>query len=319
MTFSSESPALQSLGFESPDLTRFRTPAVRHLAWMCHTAQLLAGPQVVDLRAYWPADLLARLARWDAHPEAGPAVLTQPANRRLGIYFESLYACLLTDILGWDLLVRNLPIRHAGITLGELDFVVRNRHTGVVEHHEIAVKFYLGYVPAGGSAGDHTGDHDVRWYGPNARDRLDLKTRRLLDEQSQRTALPETAIALREQGIEQPQLSCIFMPGYLFYPLDSQVYTGKWVPVNHPRGVWAYLDAALQMDVSHWVPLRKPHWLGPWVQTSAPNVDDRDSALAEIREAATPRLFAQLRQHPLSGDWYEERRIFVMPARWPGV
>lgn len=315
MTFSSESSALQSPGVASPDLTRFRTPAVRHLAWMCHTPQLLGGPEVMNLRPYLPDDLHARLREWDADPEAGPAVLTQPANRRLGMYFESLYACLVSEILGWELLVRNLPIRHAGITLGELDFVVRNGHTGVVEHHEIAVKFYLGYLPPGAAeVGSAT-----RWYGPNARDRLDLKTRRLLDEQSQRTALPETAAALQRAGIEQPQLSRIFMPGYLFYPLGAQVEAASWVPVSHPRGIWAYLEAAMQMDVSHWVPLRKPHWLGPWVQSSAPDPGECEMALDEIALAATPRLFARLHPHPVSGDWCEVQRIFVMPGRWPGV
>ncbi|WP_339651562.1 DUF1853 family protein [Halopseudomonas pelagia] len=315
MTFSSESPSLQSPGLESPDLTRFRNPAVRHLAWMCHTTQLLGGPQVMAMRAYWPDDLLARLTRWDAEPEAGPAVLTEAANPRLGMYFESLYACLLTDVLGWDLLVRNLPIRRGGITLGELDFVVRNPHSGLVEHHEIAVKFYLGYI----QPGSVDSEQNVSWYGPNARDRLDLKTRRLLDEQSQRTALPEAVAALRQRGIEQPQISRIFMPGYLFYPRNTQVQAAEWVPADHPRGGWAYLKAALQLDMSDWVPLRKPHWLGPWVQPSAPSADEREIALAEIRDAETPRLFAQLRQHPLTDDWCEVQRIFVMPARWPGV
>lgn len=315
MTFSAERPALQSPGLPHHDLTRYRTPAVRHLAWMCSTAQLLADPLVVDLQAYWPEDLYARLDTWDADPAAGPAVLTEPANRRLGIYFESLYACLLSDILGWELLVRNLPIRHAGITLGELDFIVRNAHTGSVEHHEIAVKFYLGYVQPGSAAEPG----DVRWYGPNARDRLDLKTRRLLDEQSQRCALPETAAALRLAGIEQPHISRIFIPGYLFYPIDVQVQTASWVPANHSRGIWAYLDDIMRLDTNHWVPLRKPHWLGPLVQPAAPDQDERERAFAEIRLAATPRLFAQLQQDPASGNWREVQRIFVMPARWPGV
>ena len=109
------------------------------------------------------------------------------------------------------------------------------------------------------------------------------------------------------------------MPGYLFYPLDAQVHAANWVPARHPRGVWVYLDAALQLDMSNWVPLRKPHWLGPWVQSAAPDEDERDMALAEISDVATPRLFAWLQQDPLSGDWCEAQRIFVMPARWPGV
>lgn len=306
---------MQSPGMQSPDLTRLRNPAVRHLAWMCFTAQLLEGPQVMKMSAYLPEDLPARLARWDADPSAGPAVLTAPAHPRLGMYFESLYACLLTDVLGWDLLARNLPIRRAGITLGELDFVVRNPHTGAAEHHEIALKFYLGFP--GTRATDSV--QDLRWYGPNARDRLDLKTRRLLDQQSQRAALPEAAAALQQRGIEQPQVSRIFMPGYLFYPLNTEVQADAWVPDNHPRGLWCYLHDALTRDQRHWVPLRKPHWLGPWVQPGAPSADEREAALAEIRSADTPRLFAELCRDPLNGDWREVQRIFVMPARWPGV
>ncbi|MEH6499473.1 MAG: DUF1853 family protein [Pseudoalteromonas distincta] len=312
MTFSSESAALQSPG---PDLTGFRVPAVRHLAWMCQAAQLLGGPQALDLGPYLPEDLQARLSNWDAYPESGPAVLNDVANPRLGLYFESLYACVLTDILGWELLVRNLPIRSAGITLGELDFVVRNRHTGVVEHHEIAVKFYLGYPPPERAAEGEV----ARWYGPNARDRLDLKTRRLQEEQSQRCALPETIQALHQRGIAQPQVTRIFMPGYLFYPLHAHVQAEPGVPLHHARGAWAYLDYVMQMDLGDWVPLRKPHWLGPWVQPGPPDALMRQAALAEVRDGQTPRLFARLIQDRESGLWCEAQRIFVMPARWPGV
>ena len=91
------------------------------------------------------------------------------------------------------------------------------------------------------------------------------------------------------------------------------------MPVDHARGSWAYLDDALLMDLSDWVPLRKPHWLGPWVQPGAPDALLRQAALAEIRDAATPRLFARLRQDPMSGLWCEAQRIFVMPTGWPGM
>src|SRR5690554_7458300 len=98
-----------------------------------------------------------------------PARLAQPAERRLGHYFERLYEVLLKDLLGWELLLKNQQIKADNRTIGELDFVVRNRQTGCLEHHEIAIKYYLGVNE------DETG---TRWYGPNAKDR-DRKSTRL--------------------------------------------------------------------------------------------------------------------------------------------
>ena len=297
------------------DLTRFRVPAIRHLAWMCQAAQLSDSPLAFDLRSQLPLGTLETLQGWDAMPATAPAALLEPAHPRLGYYFERLYECLLRDLLGWQVLARNLPIRNQIRTLGELDFILRNPHTGSVEHHEIAVKFYLGYV----EPSDNEDPTKVHWYGPNAVDRLDLKTARMLEHQSQRTLLAESVAALDLLGVEESVKPRIFMPGYLFYSEANSVTLPVGVPQDHQRGRWAYLEAVRAMDTTCWVHLRKPHWLGPWVQPGAPDALLRQAALAEIRDAATPRLFARLRQDPMSGLWCEAQRIFVMPTGWPGM
>ena len=90
------------------DLPRFQTPAVRHLRWM------LSAPQLIrSSRCFYPGELLTeamveRLSQWDADPASGPGVLTEPPVPRLGLHFEQLYHCLLEDLLGWEVLVRNL-------------------------------------------------------------------------------------------------------------------------------------------------------------------------------------------------------------------
>lgn len=291
------------------DPTRFRQPAIRHLAWICQAAQLTDSPLAFDLSAHLPANTLEKLQDWEQAPHTAPAALLEPAQPRLGYYFERLYECLLTDILGWEVLVRNLPIRGHERTLGELDFVVRNPATGGAEHHEIAIKFYLGY---GGS------EAMARWYGPNAVDRLDLKTQRMLEHQSQRAGLAESVAALGALGIDGPLKSRVFMPGYLFYPLEPQMKAPASVPANHQRGRWVYLDAARGMDTANWVHLRKPHWLGPWLQTGAPAPADATAVLAQIAATGTPRLFASMRLDACSGLWKEAERFFVVPASWPG-
>jgi hypothetical protein len=304
------------------DLVQFETPAVRHLAWLCHAAQLIRDPGVFAPGCFLPKDHLATLQAWDKHPALAPDGLTSTPHYRLGHYVEALYACLLTDLLGWTLLARNLPIRDGGITLGELDFVVYNPQTQDVEHHEIAIKFYLGYQ---GSA-----SHPPGWYGPNPRDRLDIKTARMLDQQRRRAELPASLQALATLGIAAPRMSRVFMPGYLFYPLprligatasasNAAVAPPSSVPATHLRGHWMYLDDIAVIDTQAWVPLKKPHWLGPWVQKQAPDQHEHQQALVAIRETRSPRLFASLAYNSSSGLWTEQQRIFVVPAHWPGT
>ncbi len=300
------------------DLTQLRVPAVRHLAWMCHAPQLLDSDLSFHPAIHLADDVVATLRRWDAHPETGPAVLTDIPKPRLGLYFEELYACLLSDLLGFEVLARNLQIRGTERTLGELDFVVRNPRTQEIEHHEVAVKFYLGVYKKESGA--------TFWHGPNAIDRLDLKTRSLLEQQSQRTLLTETAAALQALGIAQPVATRIFMPGYLFYPYldpcDEEPGIGSLslppqVPANHERGHWLYLEQARCRETRAWVHLQKPHWLGPWVQAEAPDAQTTATTLDAIEATGTPRLFARVRFDATTNLWKETERFFIVPRHWP--
>lgn len=294
------------------DLSQFRTPVVRHLAWLCHAPQLIQHASVFEPAKYLPGNYLAMLQAWDKHPTTGPAVLNSTPHYRLGYYVESLYACLITDLLGWTILAKNLPIRAGGTTLGELDFLLHNPHTNAVEHHEIAIKFYLGYA---GSAELLPG-----WYGPNPDDRLDIKTARMLGPQTRRALLPETLDVLAQHGIQTPAISRVFMPGYLFYPempVSTPVPAPGQVPADHLRGHWLYLDDIKVTNTGSWVTLNKPHWLGPWIQSQAPDNTAVLQTLAHISDTQTPALFAILRHNNNSDVWTETERVFVVPTHWP--
>lgn len=294
----------------------FRVPAVRHLAWMCRVPQLISSPIKFDPGNYLPADAVARLRAWDAEPDHGPAILTELPAKRLGLYFERLYACLMEDVLGWEILLQNQPILGEGRTLGELDFIVRNPADGLIEHHEIAVKFYLGYRRANRDG--------PLWYGPNARDRLDLKSGKMTDRQSQLTERPETRDLLASLGINAPIRPRLFMPGYLFYPWGTQLSSPTGPAANHLRGSWLFIDEleqpglAARHNTRHWVPLVKPHWLGPWHQDHVPARQPTEDALEMVRSKGIPRLFAIMEPDEAVGIWREASRVFVMPGAWPG-
>jgi hypothetical protein len=286
---------------------------------MCHAPQLISSPTEFVPEKYLPDDAEERLKAWDNNPSLGPAVLTENPPRRLGHYFERLYECLLENLLGWEILLKNQPIRSDGITLGELDFIVRNPLNQAVEHHEIAVKFYLGYQGSGLGP--------PLWYGPSSKDRLDLKTKRLLTHQSCLSEKPETRALLHSLNIPTPAQARIFMPGYLFYPAGQQIESPEGLPADHLRGEWLYVDdveafcdtsTRPEATLESLIPLVKPHWLGPWCQPNKPDSRDTKEALAMVRDAGVPRLFAVLRQSSDDGLWREHSRLFVVSRQWPG-
>ncbi|MEH6357022.1 MAG: DUF1853 family protein [Marinobacter sp.] len=300
-------------------------PAIRHLAWLCSSPQLLQCPLSFTPQRYLPNDYVATLLNWDAHPQNAPALLGEPPQKRMGHYVERLYRVLLENLLGWDILLQNQQIHSDGRTIGELDFVVYNRHLQRIEHHEIAIKFYLGHT---------------QWFGPNAHDRLDLKTRSLLDQQSQRSQTPEARELLAAHSIRGPLVAQIFMPGYLFHPSacsslrpqpsslansadpiqpNPQADVPAYVPADHLRGNWVYAHNLRPEDCNAWVVLRKPHWIGPWQQNNPPCPQQAADMLKQIQQDQSPCLFAQLKYHEASGQWREEQRWFVMPQSWPGA
>ena len=237
-----------------------------------------------------------------------PPLLRETPPKRLGFYFERLYRVLLEELLGWEILIQNRQVQANGRTLGELDFIVHNRNEGRLEHHEIAIKYYLGVPETNGP---------TRWYGPNAKDRLDLKISRMINTQSQRTRLPEAQVLLAEAGISGPITPRLFMPGYLFYPSRPDYAIPDYVPEDHLAGRWQYVSELAASSTRHWVVLNKPDWIGPWQQAHAPAAEESAHALAAIEREHVPLLFAALAQNEPDGPWREVDRIFVVPENWP--
>src|SRR5690554_6782865 len=116
---------------------------LRHLYWVCQAPSLIRHERAFDLTAALPEGWTPRMTTL-SRCGGIVRVLEQAATERLGVYFEHLYAGLITGVLGWELLARNVEISEGGRTLGALDFLVRQPGTCEVEQHAIAVKFYLG-------------------------------------------------------------------------------------------------------------------------------------------------------------------------------
>lgn len=203
------------------------TPEVAALHWAVFATPLVQGIALSNGKyAEDPAFALTRerkqwLQQLDANPEPLLRHLQSRCNSpRLGLVFESLWHFFLEQDPHTELIVHNLPIRNATQTLGELDLLYRNLDNGQLLHLELAVKYYL-HHPAGAVNGRAASC----WYGPELRDRLDLKLERLRTHQLPLSDDPVAVNAIAELAPAETIHQQLRMQGVLFGRSDTDFDT----------------------------------------------------------------------------------------------
>lgn len=328
-----------------------RHPSVRDLAWLLQSPALLSStcfPDRLgdpgDRHLFGPtaADALSTLLhRLDADPRELDALLAASSERRLGRYAERLLGAWLERAPGVSVTALNLPVRSAADalgtggarrTLGECDALFETC-TGMREHWEMAVKFYL-YVDDGTPSSTLPDAAPLlkgcgAFVGAGLADRLDVKLQRMIEHQLPLSAHPELlAVA------PGPWDARLFVKGRLFYPLadwrDLSVAAPALAP-DHARGWWATIDTWLAWSRTascHWTHLARLDWLAPLHITEAQGkgrISDASAFAQALRlqfESDTPA--AQLPQQvaalspALGGEpAYELSRGFIVPSTWP--
>lgn len=248
----------------------FRHSAVRDLAFALASPPLLShwptefsAHQVIDLPDYtfWQGlyqRYLPRLHALDLDPSPLEQFLSTLPSSRLGIRFEALLSFWLKDDSGgwhdFQLLAQNIQLKDEKRTIGEVDFIIKNKITGDIEHWELSLKFYLGEGVL----------RPYEWRGLNDRDTFGRKIKHTLTKQFNvdRIHLP----LLGEKVIDQRR--AIFK-GRLFYP-DNVPDAAKeslttWLHPDHLRGTWGY---DLPLNIS-WRRAARREWLTPEPQPVA--------------------------------------------------
>jgi hypothetical protein len=243
--------------------------------------------------------------------------------KRLGSHFEALvhFALKKSPLIGH--LHTNVPVRKDGITLGEFDCLFFEKARPQWIHWEIAVKYYL-YSPSSSLS------EASSFYGPQAKDRLDLKLKKLLDQQLQLGSCEPGKSILESLGMKDvvPQ---VFVKGYLFYPtslfLKGVAETPNRICKNHLKGWWTHLSdwsVPVHTETSRWIVLEKPNWLSPiWLADpssySTLNLSEiKAHCVAHMNQSDRALLVAELEQSS-SGEWNEVSRGFIVHDRWPAL
>ncbi len=325
-------------------LDGLRDPAVRDLAWLLFSPGLLREQlPLAPLATPWAhADEALEAARWlvglDRDPTPLHDVLERTHPTRLGRYAETLLGWFLAFGPASRLVAANVPLRQAGRTLGECDFLLSNSE-GRRLHWELAVKCYL-----------HTGSGSATladFVGPNLRDRFDRKRAHLVNRQMRLSASEEFA----SLGYAGPWLAQMFVKGWLFYRAGAGAQTALVEPSelapDHGRGWWVtrsdWPSFAAQQGAAGWSVLPRLAWLAPrWLAAGwgglaqgpgvSPNADGvsagergrlviappvaPDVLLDQLLRREEPEMVAALVADGAHG-YIEQSRGFVVPDDWP--
>jgi hypothetical protein len=311
-------------------LDRLRDAAVRDLAWLLLSTGLLRPqpPLATLANPFDTPEALQATIDWLRALDAAPAPLhhdlAAPRITRLGRYAERLLGWFLQHGPAARLVAAGVPLRRAGVTLGECDFLVETRE-GARLHWELAVKCYL-------HAGDGRGQL-ADYVGPNLKDRFDLKLAHLLNHQLPLSAREEFASV----GYAGPWTPQMFIKGWLFYQHGETPTDPVEFDPAHGRGWWVTRGDWPSFATAHatkWRLLPRLEWLAPRraehaeMQEVKQVSEQFDAAATRPLYIGAQTLVAQTsHQHgptmvaafaeDSAGDLSEYSRGFIVPDEWP--
>lgn len=117
-------------------------------------------------------------------------VVTIPENEVFGKRMEHFFEYYINNQDKFEVLIKNLQIFNNKITIGELDFIIRDVQLNQILHIELVCKFYL-YIPDANNNNEFE-----KWIGPNKKDSLSKKIINLQQKQLPLLYKDETISAL---------------------------------------------------------------------------------------------------------------------------
>ncbi|NRD71061.1 DUF1853 family protein [Psychrobacter okhotskensis] len=179
-------------------------------------------------------------------------LLMRPSPNRLGFHFEGLLSFWLEDgfareLHPYETLANNVQLYNGKQTIGELDLILYNHDENLVEHWELAIKFFMGSAPF----------EPVNWVGINANDNLQRKMTHMQTKQF-RTVWVDT----KDKGQVKIDKRYGLIKGRFFLPmgLNNLVYP-SWLAPSFPMHEWCdkYDTSTLAiLDISA---LRAAHYI----------------------------------------------------------
>jgi len=303
------------------DMDSFFHPLVRDLAWLIGGPSLMAaGTPGLDVP---PTERMQQLIEeaqpWLTTLERQPADVERWMARhhspRLGHHAEALMEFWLRQAPGIRFVAGRHIITDGVRTLGDLDLLFDDDVRGVRVHWEMAVKFYVQALPA---------PEWSQWIGPDARDRLDLKVRRIIDQQLPLGRHPNANLPLTNNDTNLPVQSEAYLRGWLFTATGTEDAGPIGSAPGHGQGWWLRHgegEVRSTSRASRFVVLPRLAWMPPARLAPGGTPAISGGELAQyldhhFRTLAKAVLIAEV-QRDAAGWWAEISRGFVLHPQWP--
>lgn len=298
----------------------FKHKIVNDLAWVISSAPLMSvnskEEAYIVLGDQWFKTEAERceifLKAEDADPSRLTKFVSSEGRQLLGKRFERFIEYWLRFSGKYEVLISNRPVSRNKITLGEIDYVMRDVFSGEIFHLEVASKYYLGY---------NNSDLWSNWKGINAKDTLEDKMTKF---RKQLTIFDrEEGVALLDElGLSRPQ-SLLMMKGFFFYHWKN--IKGAKSPQlslpSHNAGLFlkeSEISEFFQGDNS-WVLLSKHNWFAPYVAAGSEELYSEIGIQAKIhsllQEYNVEVMLARLSYE--NGHFTENLRVAVVLNKWP--
>lgn len=180
-----------------------------------------------------------------------------PDNEVLGKRVERLFAYYIHKHPDYELIAQNIQIIDHKITIGELDFIIKNKITTKTIHVELVYKFYL-YDPSI--------QKDLeRWIGPNRKDRLIDKLHKLKEKQFPLLYRQQTKHKLQELDIlpNYTWIQNVCFKANLFLPISYRNLTITPLNIECISGYYITLPEFVKdayIDYEFYIPAKK-YWI----------------------------------------------------------
>ncbi|WP_201546344.1 DUF1853 family protein [Psychrobacter immobilis] len=156
-------------------------------------------------------------------------LLKRPSPNRLGFHFEGLLSFWLQDgfarkLHPYETLASNVQLYNGKRTIGELDLILYNHQENLVEHWELAIKFFMGSAPF----------EPENWVGINSNDNLQRKMSHMQTKQF-RTVWVDTA----SHGQVKIDKRYGVIKGRFFLPMATTSFSyPSWLSPSFPMHEW---------------------------------------------------------------------------------
>lgn len=312
-------------------VARYHHREVQNLAWALTSPSIIGDAKDHQLHTLPPSEqLLKQLQQLDRDPGDLIDWLADAPSPRLGLMFERYWQYAWVRLSGQDLdgnsdlWAFNRQLHHNGRTLGEIDALNWNPLTGVLNHYELAVKFYLQLPSAGAELHRLKDPMEVdQWVGPNGIDWLHKKYQQMCERQLKCLTIHSAQdwCPWPIAGKSLQLRTHMIFKGRLFhrYHFERPACLAPYISAQHDCSHWLELEQWQHLvGRSHWIMLHKAEWLAPmWGESS-----DRVMSHKHMRKALTQRLeehqtpvqVISLAEH--SRYWAEAERFFIVPRGW---